>query len=368
MRRIHFIVALVLATLLPFTSTTAMAEGDDESSLSIYAEFDKAHPPGNIAIGPDGRKFLSIHEFYGHDLKLVELLNDGSVRPYPNKKWAYAPKNGGNGLHGVLGLNVDENGVLWLLDTSAADRAGRLIGWDTHNEKLVQLIYLAKPVITDSSFLNDLAVDNKNGFVYIADTAGNNQAAIIVVNLKTGQARRVLEGSRYTIAEDIDMVIDGRVIHLGGQPARLGINPITIDPQYKWVYFGAMSGTSIYRVKTKHLANFKLRGDKLEAKVKRYGDKPISDGITVDGGGNVYITSITDGTIGVTQPDGNYQVLFEDDNIIWPDGFAYGPDDKIYFTINQLHLSPVLNDGKDDSSDSYQIMSFDAQIPGKVGR
>ncbi|WP_282100517.1 hypothetical protein [Pseudoalteromonas sp. MMG005] len=29
--------------------------------------------------------------------------------------------------------------------------------------------------------------------------------------------------------EDIDMVIEGRIIILGEYPARLGVNPITID-------------------------------------------------------------------------------------------------------------------------------------------
>ena len=335
--------------------------------LETIAFFDANTPPGNIAIGPDGRIFLSVHGFYGQPVKVVELLNDGSTKPYPNKEWAFEP-NRSNGLYDVLGLNVDERGILWLLDTSGSDRSGRLVGWDTKQEELYKIIYLALPVINPSSFLNDIAVDSMHDYIYIADTAGNNKAAIIVVNLTTGQARRVLEGSKYTIAEDIDMVIDGRTIKLNEKPARLGINPITIDTNYEWVYFGAMSGKAVYRIRTADLRNELLPPTELEDRVERYGNKPISDGITIDGGGNVYITSITDDSIGVVGKNGKYKTLFKQDTISWPDGFAYGPDHNIYFTVNELHRSPVLNSGVNGSQNEMKVMRFEALIKGKQGR
>ena len=145
-------------------------------------------PPGNIAVGPDGRIFLSIHGFYSQPLKVVELLTDGSTRPYPNEEWAHAPTGNNFGLYGVLGLNVDQNGVLWILDTSAPEHAGRLIGWDTRAEKLYRIIFLAKPIISDDSFLNDLAIDLKNNAIYVADTGTES---IITIDLTTGQARRL---------------------------------------------------------------------------------------------------------------------------------------------------------------------------------
>lgn len=353
---------LIVSAVILLLAQQLCAQG-----LETIATFNAKTPPGNIAIGPDGRIFLSVHEFYNQPIKLIELLKDGSTKPYPNKEWAYAPRRG-KGLYGVLGLNVDEKGILWLLDTSGRDRAGRLIGWNTKEEVLYKIFYLAAPVIRPSSFLNDLAVDSPHQHIYIADTAGENRAAIIIVNLMTGQTRRVLEGSKYTVAEDIDMVIDGRTIKLGGQPARLGINPITIEPNYEWVYFGAMSGTSIYRIKTSDLRNELLSSEDLEKRIERYGDKPISDGITVDGGGNVYITSITEDSVGVVSKDGKYKTLFKQDNISWPDGFAYGPDHNIYFTVNELHRSPVLNDGKNGSQNEMKVMRFEALVKGKQGR
>jgi hypothetical protein len=117
----------------------------------------------------------------------MALLSGGTTIPYPNKEWACA-NNKGKDFYGVLGINVSAEGVLWMLDTSGPDHAGRLVSWDTNNEQLYKIIYLSKSTITDTSFLNELVIDNKHGHIYIADTAQSNQAAIISVNIKTGAA------------------------------------------------------------------------------------------------------------------------------------------------------------------------------------
>jgi sugar lactone lactonase YvrE len=129
-----------------------------------------------------------------------------------------------------------------------------------------------------------------------------------------------------------------------------------------------MSGTSVYRIATSDINNKILSASALESKVKRYGTKPISDGIIVDGGGNVYVTDITNGAIGVVKPSGKYHVLFKDERLSWPDGFSYGADHKIYFTVNDLHHSPVLSNGQNESHGKFKVMSFKPIVKGQVGR
>ncbi len=337
-------------------------------NVEVVATFGADTPPGNIAISSAGRLFMSVHEFYGQPVRVVEVASNGATTPYPSEAWAHAPDGDGPGLHGVLGLRADRDGVLWMLDGAGEGHSGRLVGWDTRSETLHRIIYLAEPVTRPSSFLNDLAVDREHDAIYVADPASPETAALIVVDLNTGRARRVLEGSAFTQPEDVDMVIDDTVVTLGGAPARIGVNPITIDPTNTWLYFAPMSGTAMYRVKTEHLRDESLSAAELEDRVERYGDKPISDGSTIDGGGNVYVTSITDDSIGVVRPDGAYETLFQRDDMSWPDGFAYGPDDKIYVTVNELHRSPVLNGGDDATQGEFKIIRFDALAPGALGR
>ena len=77
-----------------------------QNNIEIVHRFNASMPPGNIAIAPNGRIFMSVHEFYGQDVRVVEVRKDGSTIPYPNFRWAYAPQSNGVGLNGVLGLRV----------------------------------------------------------------------------------------------------------------------------------------------------------------------------------------------------------------------------------------------------------------------
>lgn len=342
--------------------TAAMAE------IETYAAFTSDMPPGNLAIGPDGRMFMSVHEFYGKNLRIVEVSPDGSTVPYPNVAWANAPQGDGPGLKGVLGLRADRDGILWMLDGQGENHSGRIVGWNTKTEALHRIFYIGQPAARPSSFLNDLAVDREHNAIYITDTANAETTALIVLDLETGRARRVLEASPFTVPEATDMVIDGRVVNLGGAPARIGANPITIDPTNTWVYFAPMTASAMYRVRTADLLDETLSREDLEARVERYGDKPISDGSTVDAAGNVYITSITEDAVGVTRPDGTYEVLYQQDDMSWPDGFAVGTDGYVYVTINELHRSPVLNDGQDATLGEFKIMRFPALGDAVSGR
>lgn len=107
----------------------------------------------------------------------------------------------------------------------------------------------------------------------------------------------------------------------------------------------------------------------LEKRVERFGNKPISDGSSVNRAGEVYISDIANNAIGLVNAEGSYVQIFQDDNLIqWPDAFSFGPDDWCYVLINQLHLGPVLNAGKDTTQPPYVIARFKVPAGGVVGR
>jgi sugar lactone lactonase YvrE len=149
----------------------------------------------------------------------------------------------------------------------------------------------------------------------------------------------------------------------------IGVDGITIDPKSEWVYYCASQSNSLWHIRTVDLVNENLNDTELAARIKRYGDRPICDGITVDGAGNVYITDITNYAIGVVEPSGKYRTLYRDEKLlVWPDGMSYGPDGYIYVVTNQLHLSPVFNMGKNLSTLPYYLVRFKALAKGAVGR
>jgi len=90
----------------------------------------------------------------------------------------------------------------------------KLVGWDTNNDKLYRVIYLPPPVAPKDAFVNDFAIDSGRKRIFISDPAGGSNAALIVVNLETGAARRVLEGHVSVVPENVDLIIDGRPIQV----------------------------------------------------------------------------------------------------------------------------------------------------------
>ena len=372
-RRLLKFTAYLLVTAvvigLSITSHNPVVAQDEFEELEIVAEFPAEHPPGNVAVTPEGRIIMSQHQFYGAPLRVVEVLDDGSVVPFPNEAWSSEPNSEGIGLNTVLGLRSDENGVVWMLDRSDGEgQPGKIVGWDTQNDELYQVIYIPQPIIPDSPFLNDLAVDLDHNAIYVTDTANGDDSALIVVDLTTGFSRRVLEGDVSTRPEDIPLIVDERIINMAGEPAKIGVNPITVDPNNEWVYYAPMSGTSLYRIATEDLLDTSLSPEELSSRVERYGDKPICDGITIDGAGNVYITSITNNAIGVVDETGEYQILYQDDLLSWTDGMAFNADDYVYVTVSQLHNSPPLNNGNNDAEPPFYLVRFPALASGTVGR
>lgn len=372
MKKIGLRTSALAMAFLAFTPATLMAE-PNEVKIEVVAEFGQETPPGNVAVTPDGRIFMSLHQFYDRKYRVVEVKEDGTTTPYPSKDWALTPGTDGIGLNSVLGLRSDGNGVLWLLDNAGPGQGAKLVGWDTRKNELHRIIYFDEPFTPSNAFLNDFSVDLVHDTVYIADTAGviddRKNSALLVVDLKTGQVRRVLEGHVSNLAEDVEVMPDGQALKIDNVPIRVGSDSITITPDNEWLYYGPLSGTKMYRVRTADLRNTQLTDDELGARVELFADKPVSDGLTADNAGNIYVTDVNANAIGVIDSEGNYRIIAQDEKLLsWPDGFAFGPGNEIYVTVNQLHRSPALRGDGAAATPPFYLVRFNALADGTPGR
>ena len=378
MKTIFHLQLTTMLALLPAIGACAapqpMAEADPgERDLQTVAELDKA--PGNITVTPDGDVIISLHQHFEPEVRVARVTDDGQLEPFPDEHWNAGDEPGYLALDSVLGIQSDTRGIVWMLDNGMRnDITPKLVAWDTRTDRLHRIIHLPPPLVPEDQFVNDLAVDLTHDHIYIADPAGGENAAILVVNLETGHARRVLEGDSSVVPEDIDMVFNGQpaeILDEDGETLRprVGVNPFAVDADNEWLYYGPMTGETMYRIRTADLRDPDLDDQELSDRVERYADKPIGDGISVDNAGNIYISAITDNAVGVIHTDRTYEVLFEDDELLlWPDAFSYGPDGKMYVVANQLHLGPVLNAGEDETEPPYYIFRFQPLAPGTIGR
>ena len=164
--------------------------------------------PAGIKLNSKSEIFISTPRFKGcYPATLSKMVNaDNNIallRPFPD----FAGNEIGNvtALQSVLGFEIDQNDDVWALDQgrindSIAVKGSIKLNKYTASGDLIISYDLSDYVSLETSFLNDLVVDIKGGFVYITDSGIpingsllDPNPAIIVVNVNTGEIYRVLE-------------------------------------------------------------------------------------------------------------------------------------------------------------------------------
>ncbi|WP_428232750.1 L-dopachrome tautomerase-related protein [Flavobacterium sp.] len=310
--------------------------------------------PGDVAVSANGRVFATIHPLGSQKMQLVEIIN-GKAVAYPNESFQKNNQPATNAkFDAMLGLIFDKKGRLWVTDMGLELGKTRLWSFDINTNKVIEKIELPGSIAPKGSFLQDVVIDEKNNWAYLADIAN---PGIIAINLKTKNARR-FSGHHTLAAEDKDMVIEGKVINFGGKPARVAIDPITLSADRETLFFGAMNGTSWYKVPTKLFRENKNDKTIGEA-ITIAGKKPFSDGAITDAMGNHYFTNLQEHAITKLAIDGTLTNTVKDNTLLlWPDNTYLGPDNWMYISANQLNTTPAFTGGVDQGKPPYYIYRF----------
>ncbi|MGB3365390.1 MAG: L-dopachrome tautomerase-related protein, partial [Thermodesulfobacteriota bacterium] len=251
MKKINILLVLISIITLACGSKDSYKTPDAvmQQQPEIVAEFDGR--PGNPAVTPDNRIIVSMQPIDAPEIKVVEVLSDGTTKPFPNQAWASAPGADGVGMTAVIGVVADTNGIVWMLDMGGKGNSPKLLGWDTKTDTLYKSIDFPDEVSLQNSFHQDVAIDTERNMAYVADMTrgdllGDSSPAILVINIETEEVRRVLNGDKHFVPGADPVVINGNTFSTkveSGEvvPIFLGLNPITIDPANEWVYFGSIN-------------------------------------------------------------------------------------------------------------------------------
>jgi sugar lactone lactonase YvrE len=191
------------------------------------------------------------------------------------------------------------------------------------------------------SFLNDFQVTSSGDTIFIADTGApvpliGGDPAIVVYNVKTKTARRVLEDHESVRATDKTLRVGAEDFSLMGMSLKIAVDSIALDRENQWLYYGAVNGEKLYRIRAEDLTDQTLSPERLASRIEVFADKTMSDGITTDLTGNIYLSDMENSAVHIIGQDRRLKTLIKDPAFRWPDGFSFGPDGWLYFTCSDL--------------------------------
>ena len=345
----------------PDLSSTPLLGDDALEQVLEYPE-----PIGNVAVSADGRLFFTVHpESRPTGNKLLEWV-EGAAEPYPN---------GSAQPHlfdTVLGLVVDRRNRLWTIDHgNHGFRTARLIAFDLATGDVVHDHEFRSADAPAGSMLQDLQVSADGKFVFVADASIWRKApALLVYDTETRTSRRVLESHPSVSAEDYLIRTATRdMSYLGGLLSlKAGVDGIALDPENDWLYFGAINQSGLYRIPVKDLTNPLLPDRQLANRIERHADKPMSDGLSTDLDGNVYITDVEHGAVLLADREGNLKTLVKSPRVRWADALCFGPDGWLYLADSAIPDLVLQSSQHIAQQGPYRVFRFQpghAGVPGQ---
>jgi sugar lactone lactonase YvrE len=347
--------------LLAACTFLASAAFSHAAELQEVASFANQQVTGVGVSQKSGRVFVNFPLWSDDHLLSVAEIVDGQPRPFPNEEWN-KPGDPGSHFVCVQSVVVDEEDNLWILDPAAPKmqeivKGGpKLVKVDLRTNQVVQTIPFGEDIAPKKSYLNDVRIDTAANVAFLTDSG---KGAIVVVDLKTGKARRLLEGHKSVEAEkDVKLTVDGKaLINQETKSApQIASDGIALDVKNGYLYYHALTARTLYRIQTAALIDANLSSSALESKVETVAQTPAPDGMLEAADGSIYLTDIEGSAIAKWNVATNkVEPVIADKRLLWPDTLAWGPSGELYVTASQIQHMARFNSGKTTRTEPYKL-------------
>ena len=319
------------------------------------------HQVTGVTVSERGRIFVNFPRWTEDSpVSVAEVMKDGSLRPYPDEQWnAWR-----NVLRDELGASdhwicvqsvvADGRGSVWVVDAAAPAVDGivpegpKLVRIDLGTDRVAQVIQFGQDVAIPGSYMNDVRFSKDGKYAYLTDSG--QRGALVVVDLASGKARRVLDGHPSTQPEKgVVVTTDGKPLRYpDGRKVLFAADSIALSSDDAYLYWKPLTGDTLYRIQTAALRGRGLAGEDVSPQVQSYGKVGPTDGFWIGRGTNtLYVTSIQDNAIKARNlaqgPAGGLRTVLQDPRLRWPDTFSQGPDGSLYVTTSRIQDSAFFN-------------------------
>lgn len=284
--------------------------------------------------------------------KLVTLKNETKLRPYPS--WAFQNQSDCKYFQFVMSMEIDPNtGRMYVIDTGRVGNAlnlcpAKIYVFDLEKDALIEMYELPNEVVNRTkNFLNDIVLDYVNGAVRFAYMSDAYDSRLIIFDFQTKSASYLKDPS-------MDIEQNASVITFNGREydyIKSAINGIAMSPDFKYVYYCAVSSYSLYQIPTSTLRDLKNAKD---LGIRRVGTKVSQTGALAYGNSRLYYGALSLNSVYFWDPEQdmrsqgvgidnvtlqNQTLLVRNDSAMqWPDTFAFDNKGWLWFTSDRLPL------------------------------
>jgi sugar lactone lactonase YvrE len=350
---------LSAATLLALTASVAAAPN------GLKTEAHTTDMNWNAVAIDTGRIFVASPRWTGSKGPQLAILDDArQPKPFPDAAWnAWRPgQEASNAFVNINAIHRDAKGNLWVVDTGSPAFGGdplpggaKLVQIDLRSGTVSRVIPLGTDVARAGSYVDDVRFNGSHAYLTDAGRPG-----LIVVELRTGKARRVLDDHPATIAaDDRPIVLDGAtVMDPSGKPLRVNADPLEVSNDGTWLYFGPLEGPWS-RVPTKLLDDPAVSADTLSAAVEPWIDLPPVGGTAMGPDGSLYYSELATDSIKRRFPDGRVITLASDPALHWVDAPYIEPNGRLWLPAAQMDRVALFHGGKATTQWPLKLYSLD---------
>ena len=392
---------IYLFFFLSFSLLSVTNSKDYTESLEIFAKWNvtkfqinneimecKMCMPAGVKISSNGTTFVSFPRWFDNVTATFAKYNSttNNFEPWPNLTMNQKYKdNDPSGLNSVLGFEIDDDDILYILDQGkinnqpAEINSIKLLRYYLSNGSFIDQ-YIFDSDIADpySSFFNDLVISQDKKYAYISDSGKpidekeyEFKPGIIILDMVNKTSYKILTKNNSVFPDDSFWLhIDNKPVN-EQSPMRTGVDGIALSCNGETLFYCPLSGRMIYSILTKdiHKAIHENKFDNI--KIYEGFKKEASDGLLASKKGNLYMTGIESGSIYIANEVDQDLLRFnynEFDKLngskmtMWPDTLAMH-NGSLYFMSNQLNNFPnnIDYDNPKNGEYNFAILKFNVE-------
>ncbi|WP_196894521.1 L-dopachrome tautomerase-related protein [Aureivirga marina] len=266
---------------------------------------------------------------------VAEVKANNDFVPYPDEswnQWKIGEEITDSTFVAVQSV-VSSKDKLYVIDTRNPLFQGVLkdpviFVFDLNLNKLVKKYVLPKKTFFFNSYINDIRIDPKRNLAFMTDSG---HPGLVILDLGSGKAKRILTQQPSTTAENIFLKIDGvewkNKVHSDG---------IAIDLKNQKLYYHALTGYNLYALSIDKI----IHGTREEIanSVELVAKTSAPDGMIIHNGILYYGDLENHKIMQMNLADKKVSVLVEGDKIKWADTFSV-EGNELYFTNSRIHES-----------------------------